>query len=97
MISRQEHNELIRKAGRERLKNIQDRYRNSGARIYGHYERIRENKSEEEKHFIREGLKSKSRKSRRWTLILFSFSVLLFGFICYIILLSLSSLLSNNL
>jgi len=90
MISRQEHNELIRKAGRERLKYKRDKYINSGTKFYDHYGGVREQISDEEKQHIREELKAKFRKSRRWTLIIFSLATLLIGFLCYKFLLSLS-------
>jgi hypothetical protein len=90
MISRQEHNELIRKAGRERMKHIRDKYYNSGGKFYGDYGGIKEQLTNEEKDHIRKILKVRSRKSRRWTLIIFSLATLLFGFLCYMILLNLS-------
>jgi len=90
MISRQEHNELIRKAGRERMKNIKEKYYHSGTRLYEHYGGIRKDLSEEEKESIRENMKARWRRSRRWTLVIFSFAALLFGFLCYKILYSLS-------
>ena len=90
MISRQEHNELIRKAGKERLKYIRDKYYNSGAKIYNHYDGNHEQLTDEEKQNIRKELKAKSRKSRLWTLIIFSGAALVFGFLSYLILLSLS-------
>lgn len=90
MISRQEHNELIRKAGRERLKLIREKYYNSGARFYDPYGGTQEHISDKERQHIREALKAKSRRSRRWTLITFSLATLILGIICYLILLSLS-------
>jgi hypothetical protein len=92
MISRQEHNELIRKAGRERLRSIRDRYYKSEANFYDPLGSIHRPLSDEEKQNIREGLKARSRISRRWTLIVFSLATLVVGFLCYKILLSLSYL-----
>ncbi len=91
MISRQEYNELVRKAGRERLKHIRDKYYNSDSKIYDQYGGIHQQLSDEKKQHIREELTARSRKSRRWTLVLFSLATLIFGFLSYLILLSLAS------
>jgi len=90
MISRQEYNDLVRKAGRERLKYIRDKYYNSGSKFYDHYGGNHQQISDIEKQDIREELKAKSKKSRRWILITFSVAALIVGFLSYIILLSLS-------
>jgi type VI protein secretion system component VasF len=90
MISRQEYNELIRKAGRERLKTIRDRYHDVNARIYDSFSRDHAPLTDKEKQEIKSELRARSRNSRRLTLVVFSLAILVFGFVCYMILLSLS-------
>ena len=90
MITRQEHNELIRKAGKERFKQIRDTYYNSGSKIYDHFRGKHRQLTDEEKQDIRKEIEARSKKSKLWTLIIFSLAALLVGFICYKILLSLA-------
>jgi hypothetical protein len=72
------------------MKSIRDKYYNAGGTLYGRYGGMKEQISDEEKDRIIERLEARARKSRRWTLIIFSLATLLFGFLCYKILLGLS-------
>ncbi len=89
MITRQEYNEQVRKAGRERMKYLRDKYYHSGFKIYDPYGGIRKRMTEEERAVIRKELKARSRRSGRRTLIVFSLAFLILGIIFYLVLLSL--------
>lgn len=86
MITRQKHNEAIRKAGRERAQNIRDKYQELGIRRYVDYRPEHKHVSEEERQAIRERIKKDYLKSRYRTVTVFVGAVILIGLICFIIL-----------
>lgn len=85
MITRQKHNEAIRKARRERAQYVRDKYLEYGVRGYMDYKPVHKELSEEERKAIREKVKKAYLKSRRRTIVVFVGAVILIGVICLMI------------
>jgi hypothetical protein len=86
MISRQKHNEALRKVRRERAKYVRDKYLEYGVRSNVEFKPVPDSLSEEERLAIRKHVRNDFRKSRRWSILTFIFAVLLLGFVCFLIL-----------
>ncbi len=85
MITKQQHNEALRKARRERAKGVRDKYMEYGVKSTRSYMPERKELSDEDRRAIRDQVRKDYRKSRRRSMAVFAGVILLVGFICFII------------
>ena len=86
MITRQQHNEAIRKARRERALYVRDKYLEYGIQSYTDFKPKHKKLSDEEREAIRERIRKDYKKSRRRSMVVFVGTILLIAFICFLIL-----------
>jgi hypothetical protein len=86
MITRQQHNENLRKARRERAQYVRDKYLEYGVRSYLDHKPVHKELSEEKRLAIREQIRKDYRISRLRSIALFTGAILLIAFIFFIIL-----------
>lgn len=85
MITKQQHNEALRKTRRERAKGVRDRYLEYGVKSTMAYKPERVAISDEDRQVIREKIRKDYRMSRRRSLAVFAGAIVLIGCICFII------------
>jgi len=85
MITKQQHNEALRKARRERAKGVRDRYLEYGVKSVMAYKPERVAISDEDRQAIRDQIRKDYRLSRRRIVAVFAGAILLIGCICFII------------
>jgi len=86
MISRQKHNEEMRKARRKRAQHIRDKYLEYSIRSYVDTEPVHRELGDEERMAIRDRAKNEFQKSRRLSIIAFLIATLVLASIGYLIL-----------
>jgi hypothetical protein len=85
MITRQQHNEAIRKARRERAQYVRDKYLEYGIRSYPDFKPKHKKLSEEERGVIGQQIRKDWKKSRRRSMAVFAGTIFLIAFICFLI------------
>jgi len=85
MITKQQHNEALRKARRERAKGVRDKYLNYGLKRPMAYNPERKKFSDEDRQAIREQIMKDHRKTMRRSMAVFAGAIALIGLICIII------------
>jgi hypothetical protein len=85
MITKQQHNEALRKARRERAKGVRDKYLEYGVKRPMAYNPERKEFSNEDRQAIREQIRRDHRKTMRSSVAVFAGAIALIGLICFII------------
>ena len=86
MITKQQHNEAIRKARRERAQGVRDKYLDYGVRNTRMYKPAYKEFSDEDRRSIREQVRKDYRKYRRRSIAVFAGTIILLALICLLIL-----------
>lgn len=83
MISRQQHNEALRKTRRERAQMIRDKYLECNKCGHMVYNQPHKPLGEEERIAIRQDAKNELRKLRRRSIFIFLLILIPLGYICF--------------
>ena len=85
MITKQQHNEALRKARRERAKGVRDKYLEYGIKSTLVYKPERIELSDEDRRDIGERIRKDYRRSRRRNMAVFAGAIILIGLIYFMI------------
>ena len=80
MITKQKHNEALRKARRERAQYVRDKYMEYGVRSYVDFKPAHKQLNEEDRLAIRDRIRADLRRSQQRSIITFVAIILLLGF-----------------